>query len=1179
MTLNSIRSQAWMIALLTVLSLFPLSSFAAAAGDEDVTEQQLKDNDYILYFVNAGDPTPNTLEGTDKMGLYNSVTEQVFGPDGVTGKRWGLETTTSKTSVSDPTNKKGSLRYYSGEQVRDKALAYKFELPTSGDYDVTIGFKNPWSGRSVNILLEGNNVSGGDYDIGSYNVEKEVTYRNIRVDDGMLNVRIQGPATAALTNYNDPLVNYLLVRKSVILPISVLEAKIAVAQAEANNPKYTQYSVDQLKKVISTAQTLVKQVNEEGKDIAQLQSELREAMDELDAAMAGLILATSYDSFTPGSVWTDTSGAPIQAHGGGILYDAASKTYFWYGEDKTNGYLPARGVRVYSSTDLYNWKDEGLALTAIESMDQFDSDPLIAELYAGRTDRADIFNDIGTQRIIERPKVIYNDKTKKYVMWMHTDGPSETSNANYAKAEAGYALSDSPTGPFVYQVSHRMDRVPPGADYDGQPNQPGMARDMNLFKDDDGTAYLIYSSEENMTIYISKLNEAYTDVVGWHKDGNEARDTTYKAEYGKDYIRVFPGAQREAPAMFKYQGKYYLITSGATGWAPNRAAYTVADNIFGEWKAMRDPSVGSQASTTFDSQSTYVIPVDPAKGKFIFMGDRWKSSDLKDSRYIWLPIEFGQQDEILLKWYDTWNLGLLDGMGKITVNTKLPEKVAVGETPALPNMLSVTQADGTVLSTPVSWTIKASDFDKPGTVFVTGLLTELGRKEIRTSIHVIPEHVQYLVHAGGAATADYKLWSSYMQDSLVNKQAIDQKYDPAQGHTWGYMGNGTNTSGGADGNMFSSLRYLLSNSGDDITYTFDTIDNGHYTVYLGMYDPWYQYTKGTRKANILINGDIKTSGYAFTDAYDVLSYKNMNVTTGKLDITVRRAVPSSPDPQISWIMIVDEDAATREGARITGPASISPESELELIYGMANVATSVYAHEVMVNYDPAKLKYVDAAPAIEGFQIVASSEATAGKVRLIQARTDPDQMITGSMDVVKLHFQVKSATESVSTSVYATDAMIADAAGNEASLKSLSTYNVHINVPVVDKSSLRATIAQAEGLKQAAKISDKRWGYYPQAAIDAFATAIQSAIRVENLSSASQAQVDQAVDSMQAAIHVFKASINTKASIGDLALIAARYGATSAASDWSDLQMYDFNQDGKLDIVDLSAMAQQIMGQ
>ena len=191
---------------------------AAAVGDE-FTEAELKANDYIIYFVNAGDTTPRTVEGNDKLGLYTSVTEQVYGVDPITQKSWGLVTTTSGTSVSDASTKSGTLRYYNGTQVRDKALEYRFELP-DGEYDVTFGFKNPWSGRSVNLLLNGTNISGGDLAIGADGAEKEVTYRKISVSGGMLDVRIQGPSTGTLTNYNDPLINYLLIRVNTTVPLS-----------------------------------------------------------------------------------------------------------------------------------------------------------------------------------------------------------------------------------------------------------------------------------------------------------------------------------------------------------------------------------------------------------------------------------------------------------------------------------------------------------------------------------------------------------------------------------------------------------------------------------------------------------------------------------------------------------------------------------------------------------------------------------------------------------------------------------------------------------------------------------------------------------------------------------------------------------------------------------------------
>lgn len=37
------------------------------------------------------------------------------------------------------------------------------------------------------------------------------------------------------------------------------------------------------------------------------------------------------------------------------------------------------------------------------------------------------------------------------------------------------------------------------------------------------------------------------------------------------YKRILVYLKREAPALFKYKQYYLLLTSGCTGWAPNRA--------------------------------------------------------------------------------------------------------------------------------------------------------------------------------------------------------------------------------------------------------------------------------------------------------------------------------------------------------------------------------------------------------------------------------------------------------------------------------------------------------------------------------------------------------------------------------------------------------------------------------
>ncbi len=314
-------------------------------------------------------------------------------------------------------------------------------------------------------------------------------------------------------------------------------------------------------------------------------------------------LSTDSKYFSPGSQWMDVDNQPINAHGGGCLIH--NDTVYWYGEIKIgttwepesnkswNGSrVEAKGINCYWSVDLYNWKLIGNVLKANET---------------------DSTYDIHTSKVIERPKVIYNDKTGKFVMWLHID------SQDYSYARAGVAISDSPKGPFRYLESYRPN---------GQ-----MSRDQTLFKDDDGTAYHFYSSEMNMTMYISKLTDDYLRPSG-------------------EYKRIFIDRQREAPAVFKHKGKYFAITSGCTGWDPNPAEYAMADSIMGDWKTPGDPCVNDTKGTTFDSQSTYVLPY---KGKYIFMADRWNRLDLEASTYVWLPLEIGN-DSIRIRWYEKWSL-------------------------------------------------------------------------------------------------------------------------------------------------------------------------------------------------------------------------------------------------------------------------------------------------------------------------------------------------------------------------------------------------------------------------------------------------------------------------------------------------------------------------------------------
>jgi hypothetical protein len=331
----------------------------------------------------------------------------------------------------------------------------------------------------------------------------------------------------------------------------------------------------------------------------------------------------------PGEVWNDTNNKPINAHGGGILFHEG--VYYWYGELKEGRtYAPAcnvawcgtrvvaGGVSCYKSTNLTDWINCGVVLQSVAE------DPK---------------HDLHCDKVIERPKVIYNKTTKKFVMWLHVD------SIDYQAAKSGVAVSDAPTGPFKYLGGFRPNAGQwpvqvTQADQKGTPLARDfaggqMARDMTLFVDDDGKAYHFFASEENATMHVSLLSDDYLKPSG-------------------EYARIFIGRSMEAPAVFKREGKYYLIASGCTGWAPNPARSAVADHPFGPWKELGNPCAGKDAEMTFGAQSAYVLPIHGKKDSFIFMADRWKQWDLADSRYIWLPLSFDPGGKPIVKWQDEW---------------------------------------------------------------------------------------------------------------------------------------------------------------------------------------------------------------------------------------------------------------------------------------------------------------------------------------------------------------------------------------------------------------------------------------------------------------------------------------------------------------------------------------------
>ena len=614
--------------------------------------------------------------------------------------------------------------------------------------------------------------------------------------------------------------------------------------------------------------------------------------------------ADARTAFTPGEPWLDTAGNVIQAHGGQVVVseDAEGPLYLWYGEDRTNGYGSSPGVHVYSSRDLYTWTDEGLALRALTTAEEIDTDPYFTALYEGYTEeqKSAVVRDLQTTAtpgssapaaILERPKVLHNAAKGTWVMWVHADGPSETSTAQYAKARAGVAVSDSPTGPFRWIDSYRLHHAPEG-EPDWQPDNPGMARDMTLFLDDDGTAYIIYSSEENYSLFISRLDEDFTQLATPAED----------AVKGVDFIRPYIGAHREAPALFKRAGTYYLITSGATGWDPNPAQYATATEILGEWTDHGNPVTGEGggggAGDTFRSQSTNVVPVDPERGTYIYMGDRWTPSDLRNAPYIWLPLRFGEGTQTSLVWEDSWRWEDQPAQPAFTVDVALPGSVRIGETQRLPRHGTLRLADGTSEKRRISW---EAALDRPGKVGVTGTLSGSEGLTVRREVLVVPQHMVYLVNAGGEETSDYLALREHAQGRGLRNSVADQPYgaDPATGSVWGYVGRSKSAGSGTD-SIDRTLRYATDH--DDLTYRFANLPAGSYTVHVGYYDPW---PWANRAAQVSINDEVVAAEQLFTATPEAAAYGGVEVgEAGEIRLVLHPT--RSPDVQVSWVAVVAE---------------------------------------------------------------------------------------------------------------------------------------------------------------------------------------------------------------------------------------------------------------------------------
>ena len=274
-----------------------------------------------------------------------------------------------------------------------------------------------------------------------------------------------------------------------------------------------------------------------------------------------------YNSFKPGEVWLDTSGNRIQAHGGSVIF--IDGVYYFYGEnkEKTDGKngIWHWGVRCYSSDDLYNWTDLGLIIPP---------------------DLEDENSPLHPTAKMDRPHIIYNKETKKFVCWLKV----MTDNGQ----KSTVLVADKITGPYAIVKT-------------GIKNFGMSSGDFDLVIAPDGKGYY-YFERAHKEIICADLSDDYTEVTGY---------------YSTHFPMPHPPYVREAPAHFTYNNKQYLITSGTTGYYPNPSEVAVANTYHGPFKVLGNPHENDKTRTSFHSQISSVFKVPGKKKLYIACADRW----------------------------------------------------------------------------------------------------------------------------------------------------------------------------------------------------------------------------------------------------------------------------------------------------------------------------------------------------------------------------------------------------------------------------------------------------------------------------------------------------------------------------------------------------------------------------
>lgn len=354
------------------------------------------------------------------------------------------------------------------------------------------------------------------------------------------------------------------------------------------------------------------------------------ATDGKTSAKCAVSVTESDNTITNDTFRKDTKGNTIYAQGGCI--QKFGDKYYWYGIKYKEGPIYAKNPEkgkagnaqydcfvCYTSTDLVNWKYEGVACN--EKSDGW----------------------------VGRMGVAYNENTKKYVLI-----------SQFAPGMI-FATADKPTGPF------KKDHI----FTDTLPIEKGGTGDQTVFQDDDGKAYLICASWEGREwMYVIPLRESdfldfdYDNIKLVHHD----EDGSYIDEKGEVQFRDKKGI--EGNCMFKYNGNYYFTGSDLYGWYSSRVYYFKSDSILGDYNSdARLPIImnGARDGYAHNSQAGFYVTIHGSEQDLVmYCGDRWGGFAGNGKGYNqWVPITMNEDGTPYFNDLHQWKLNAEKGTWEV----------------------------------------------------------------------------------------------------------------------------------------------------------------------------------------------------------------------------------------------------------------------------------------------------------------------------------------------------------------------------------------------------------------------------------------------------------------------------------------------------------------------------------